>query len=958
MKFLARSLSLVLIISILTLTGCDKKGDSSDDSETFIGESGTVIGSVDIDEDGIADGAAIDVDGDGKPDGIDTDNDGKIDKDWKDDYILLSTVTPPKAPDAPTISASSAQLILTWTAVENATSYEVWYNTADDSAAAISGGAGVSATTLTLTGLTNNTTYYVWLKAANSAGTSAFSAVAAGTPAATEAEVILNKLGVTEVTSPPALETTSTIGTVVKPSSEWHPLRYEYSVFNPAAEVFMLGIGNGGKYNTFWQDGKDASAYKQAFPLTGDQAWAKNTAKTSCAADLDGDGIDEITVFFVPADAGSELKMCVYHNDVFSAPLQVANLTLPATSLLALGNSTFTTTELGNSTNRRYLYDHLDVCPADVDGDGKKELLLTVLDKLYILKISAAGDSSQLVGSNSFPEDITDVAAGDCNGDGKDEFVVCLATKGFALYDSSFEKPMTNPSITAVSSAQKAGEAVFGDFDRDNIDELCFVSCEMNTNTAYLYNIMNGLVEKKNSISNTGLPGGLIIYRAYPRAIEIDQDGKDELFFTNWIIKNPMTTAENVKDLHDTNNHFVSLRDVKVGDIDGDGKEEILHYGIAGDKYCIFANGYDSSNNWVEKKRYIDVNDATVPSDKITLNTINFVVGNFDNDSNRVKFEKHRLEFTNPIIIAALASPPYWSEVAAAEATYSYTNWTTSYGTSSGSGSSTGSSLGFSTGLKVEFEQEASFFGIKAAQFKTSASFTNTLDWSCDAETTVTKSVAYSCVGGEDRIIFTSVPVDTYTYTVIQSPQSADIGKVMTISLPRKFNIYSVDREFYNANNGSLKDIDYFKHTYGNPKSYHTKAEADALITKYSGYMSTSVSVAQYNPASTTGGFTEFSIEKESVTTKTFTVDNSVDLEIGGGAGGVSVLGTFGFHGGLSYATTVSEGTSFSGTVGNLPTAYFNNPHYTYSQGLFVIPLKLADKAGSPIVWVVDYWVE
>ncbi|MDC7126854.1 MAG: InlB B-repeat-containing protein [Spirochaetales bacterium] len=52
-------------------------------------QSGTSVGAVDIDGDGIADGTAIDTNEDGTPDGIDTDGDGVIDEEWSDSYSIL-----------------------------------------------------------------------------------------------------------------------------------------------------------------------------------------------------------------------------------------------------------------------------------------------------------------------------------------------------------------------------------------------------------------------------------------------------------------------------------------------------------------------------------------------------------------------------------------------------------------------------------------------------------------------------------------------------------------------------------------------------------------------------------------------------------------------------------------------------------------------------------------------------
>lgn len=87
-------------------------------------------------------------------------------------------------PDAPSVTAGVTQLSLTWAAVTGATSYEVWYNTANTTTGAIQQGGNISGTSYTITGLTNETLYYIWLRAKIASDTSGYSTVAIGIPAA------------------------------------------------------------------------------------------------------------------------------------------------------------------------------------------------------------------------------------------------------------------------------------------------------------------------------------------------------------------------------------------------------------------------------------------------------------------------------------------------------------------------------------------------------------------------------------------------------------------------------------------------------------------------------------------------------------------------------------------------------------------------------------------------------
>ena len=85
-----------------------------------------------------------------------------------------STVVAPAAPTGLVAMAGNAQVALTWTAVNGATSYEVFC-----------AGVPVATTTspnYTETGLTNGTTYTFAVEATNGGGTSPASSTASATP--------------------------------------------------------------------------------------------------------------------------------------------------------------------------------------------------------------------------------------------------------------------------------------------------------------------------------------------------------------------------------------------------------------------------------------------------------------------------------------------------------------------------------------------------------------------------------------------------------------------------------------------------------------------------------------------------------------------------------------------------------------------------------------------------------
>jgi fibronectin type 3 domain-containing protein len=91
---------------------------------------------------------------------------------------------PPAEPGTPAVTTGDGQLVVHWQAVTDASVYEVWIGTTDNSAEATKYGADVRDTSTTIPDRSNGTTYYVWVKAKNTYGTSGFSPGASGTPLA------------------------------------------------------------------------------------------------------------------------------------------------------------------------------------------------------------------------------------------------------------------------------------------------------------------------------------------------------------------------------------------------------------------------------------------------------------------------------------------------------------------------------------------------------------------------------------------------------------------------------------------------------------------------------------------------------------------------------------------------------------------------------------------------------
>jgi hypothetical protein len=86
----------------------------------------------------------------------------------------------PAFPYIPSVSASDGLITVSWNAVEDAESYEVYYS--NTSTVPKNPAKTAVGTNTVISGLTNKTTYYVWLKAVYSSGTGKLSAMVKATP--------------------------------------------------------------------------------------------------------------------------------------------------------------------------------------------------------------------------------------------------------------------------------------------------------------------------------------------------------------------------------------------------------------------------------------------------------------------------------------------------------------------------------------------------------------------------------------------------------------------------------------------------------------------------------------------------------------------------------------------------------------------------------------------------------
>ena len=210
----------------------------------------------------------------------------------------------------------------------------------------------------------------------------------------------------------------------------------------------------------------------------------------------------------------------------------------------------------------------------------------------------------------------------------------------------------------------------------------------------------------------------------------------------------------------------------------------------------------------------------------------------------------------------------------------------------------------------------------------------------------------------EDTVIFTSIPYDVYTYTMISNPDAELIGEKVVVAIPRSPVTLQVERDFYNANvihDGPKVDSSVFTHTPGNPPSYPDVSTKDSLVSQYSGFFPWEWAY-DIGPESVGqgGGDTsqEINIAIESGTGVAVGVEAEFEAK--------ATLGTavLGFSVGVSNETSLQivhgEESTYTGTVANLSSSGFATNAYDW--GLFTYAKD--DHPSGQEFEVINYWVE
>ncbi|MEL6341520.1 MAG: FG-GAP-like repeat-containing protein [Myxococcota bacterium] len=517
---------------------------------------------------------------------------------------------------------------------------------------------------------------------------------------------------------------------------------------------------------------------------------------------------------------------------------------------------------------------------ADADGDGDDDLVIATFAEdgrsftLSVYAYAEGGFIEQAVTpawSLSAPDSVGAVrlAAGNVDFDRGDEIVVVLEER-YLVGDQETGKSRywivddLNMALSEIGAGTVGGtidglprvaelsDVVVDDFDGDGLDEIVFgglYSRSGEGDCPVAYTVFS--IEDRIDGFASG-PGRRACHETsasvdavFAQALDVDGDGRLELSVNQMIFdelspENAWSTKYALSDAELGLEGGDEIVDGAVrfaaGDFTNDGREDLAIYLSEPGTLQIFgeandgdARTEDGAGGW--RMMHAVAIDGTLPDVAPALLSVD--VDNADATVVKISDAAHQVIYTEPIVLAVLAAAPCYPEDL-----YGQDNnrCRTAYGSSDTTGTTVASSFSVSAGGASLFIAKGDFI-IAETKKEITRRVTASVGTSWSSGYTVTKTVTYTTAPITDEVIFTAIPYDIYTYTIVSHPQPEVVGSEIVMALPREISTYKVPLDHYERNTvAGAPPIsgEVFHHTAGEPLSYPTVGDKDALVQRSS----------------------------------------------------------------------------------------------------------------------------
>lgn len=688
----------------------------------------------------------------------------------------------------------------------------------------------------------------------------------------------------------------------------------------------------------------------------------------AAAGDFDLDGRDEL--FIAVAKAGEPIHYYLIDYDDGTGEYVVAE--------------TDRVTADG-SQNAEYV----KVAAGDVDADGKAEAIIVWhvhttgeqsvpyyvihddldagLAEVFPARVVKDNMPWQVYAHYSF----IDVATGDIDGDGADEIL-------FGLYE-----PYWN-SRNFWNTAQQV--RVDGELRVvDNYDHAA------PTAPAVVLPDGGAVTYSHFWYANAWVTGAALTRRHMSVLVtaDIDGDGRDEVLMQNQLFKFEPGGGATTSGLeltsgwpHELPNTVVDYRaradvadwrpidfsdgyltrDVQVGDVDGDLKEDIV---------LLRKNG---SSIWVD---YFDagVTPGSYDLKRTQLQQATNYFGfagaprlalpNVDDDSLIVEPAGHDIYLGDNVITAVLAAAPCSEDLGQDTGGCS-----TTFGQGTTASWTNGVYVNASAGIVVGTEWEPSidipFINIKLAKVEIEGSFG--VEGSYQHTWAGSRSEQFAFTAGADNnlVVFETHVYDRYHYRVISHPNPDHIGTLMTLSVPSGSRLMAVSQDYYNANNGAQLDIGggVLPIVPGDLSTYPNRTAANDLATATGNRLVAISSMAVPAPEGVSNS-TEVELGVSTGEGDEFSVGLYLNASLkvcGPDAAGWTPNVCVGVEGsvssGYAYSYEWSEDVVFAGGIAGLPTERYAEDGYAAGLVAYETTLHDPTTGENQNFVVVSYYIE
>ena len=428
------------------------------------------------------------------------------------------------------------------------------------------------------------------------------------------------------------------------------------------------------------------------------------------------------------------------------------------------------------------------------------------------------------------------MAAGNIDRDASDELVVVLnqmdlpQRSGIASYwifddeKAGFAELVKNESINVVDGGSyqaDVADVAIGDIDADGKGEIVFGGVEKLLEqscipTRHLYLAIDDAGDAPQPLAPIGqraqdiqyvdksgcseVSSKLLTRHVFVNTLDIDGDGVAEVQanlrvfddFRDGAFKEAFALDPQVLAGSNGLGGGILTPDstaMETADINGDGREDIIVFAQHRSQVVVWGLEGPAAESAVFKEMTrIDTEKYNFQSRVFPL----IVPANVDTDGVVLKYSEpeYKFVFSEPVVIAALAAAPCMEGIgqntAACTTAYGQTEATTGGGEAS-------VTVTASTFVSFESKVPLTEIGVEGkASLTTSASFSAGKSYALE------ETVEYTTGALEDTVIFTTLPVDQYEYTVVSHPDPTKVGQRIVVNLPRTPVTLQVERSFYN----------------------------------------------------------------------------------------------------------------------------------------------------------------